>query len=102
MMKEVLSLLGIRSVAPLGSRRCTKIFIQLDCCNGLYKPFRKARLGWQEKVALYVREQQECTELCLEADNETVESLQVKISRQTTQAVLWWVSAMDCMIRKKK
>lgn len=40
-------------------------------------------------------------ELCLEVDNEPIESLQVKISRWTTQAVLWWVSDVDCLMRKK-
>ena len=49
MMGEELSLLGIRSVASLGSQRCTKIFTQPDCCNGWYKPFRKVRLGVARK-----------------------------------------------------
>lgn len=41
-------------------------------------------------------------EFRLEVDNEPVESLQVKISRRITQADLWGLSAMDCLIRKKK
>lgn len=45
MMGEVLLLLGMRSVVLLGPQRCTKIFTQLDCCNGWYEPFRKVRLG---------------------------------------------------------
>lgn len=48
-----------------------------------YRLFRKDRMGRQEEgVALCVREQLECTGLCLGTGGEPVKSLWVKISGQ--------------------
>ena len=48
-----------------------------------YRLFRKdRRTRWGGGVALYVREQLECIQLCLGADEERVESLKVRIKGQ--------------------
>ena len=56
-------------------------------CNAVmddYIILRKHRSVRQHGgVALYVRRQPECTELCLEANDEQVESLYVRIKGQT-------------------
>jgi len=48
-----------------------------------FVPFRKDRPARQGgRIALYVREQLECIELCLGADEEQVESLRVRTKGQ--------------------
>jgi len=52
--------------------------------KALYRLFRKDRLGRQGGgVALYVREELECMELCLGMDGEPTESLRVRIKEKT-------------------
>ena len=51
---------------------------------GGYRLFRSGRPGWQGVgVALYVREQQECLELCLGTGDEPAESSWMRVKGQT-------------------
>ena len=63
------------------------------------------RTGWDSeegKIARDVREQWECTELCLGKDNEPDESIWFRIRGPPTGVALWWVSATDHLIRNKQ
>lgn len=72
---------------------------QLECYHGCIQAlFRKSRTGRQGgRVTQYVRVKQECMKLCLGTGDELAGNLWVGISGQ----MLWWVSAIDCLIRKK-
>lgn len=55
-------------------------------CDTNSRNLLTAKLGQEDKegkIALYVREQQEFMELCLEMDNEPVKSIRVSVTRQT-------------------
>lgn len=58
---------------------------QSHACTGEgYRLFRKDRLRRRGGVALHVKEQLECMELCLAMDDEPSESLWVKKKEQTS------------------
>lgn len=66
---------------------------------GLFGKGRPRRQG--EGIAHYLREQQECTELCLRMDGKPAGSLLVRIRWQTKMSFIV-VSARDHLDRKEK
>jgi len=68
--------------------------------NTLFRKDSPTRRGGG--VALYVREQLECTELCLGADEEGVESLWVRIKGQPHMGDILWVCTTGHLTRRRK
>lgn len=101
MVGEVLSLVGVMSVASLHHRDELRYSLHWTAAMDDTSPSGRSSWGVAIEFAVCVGEQQECLELCLEVDDEPGENFRSRLPGGPVLPVLWWVSAMDSLIRRK-